>query len=1788
MAVAGLENCDLRDGIKCKNALFDAIVEKCISSSRIGTRTKGIELVILFVELEGKADAVVDALGPYFDNKSPKVVAGCVESLRQVLKGFGSQVVDIKQLLRLVPKLFSHSDKTVRQEAYDLAVEIHRWNDKCISSIHGQLKPVQVKEIQTLVENAMVHDKPEPTRFPRNKKKVQQQEQSQNVPVESIMKEPECKVTKSPSQLQLPVDDFDNCIPVDLLGQLDGNFYEQLDSQKWKDKKEALDLLEGKLANTVRLEEANYGELVNNLAKKISDLNVLIAIGGAKCLERLFVTLRKSLLQYKGIVIPALLDRLKEKKQQVLETLRAALDSYFMYCKLSFSDAMHFASEFGMNHKNPLLKSESFAWIKRCLQYLKTLEQSPSKGEFNSLAESCIKNFEESAPEVRDSCYECIATLIDLVGEKPLLSYLDKLDKIKKAKIDEFIAKLHPQSSTQTNSIKIGPSEQISTRSNNADSLSEKAKANGTQRVETAKSTGTSSKKQDLPKNKQESQSTTALKYSSPQEVFIVLEQMFLIPEQLNDPNWKIRLEAVESLCDNFVKHSVDAEAAIVFLTNIKPTWKELNMQILQRMIETISHCAKSGISAQACSICICHLFDKIAEPKLKTSIAECLSVIFNKIGFVSMFSLVQQHIASHKNPKIIIESLRIFQSLLDSVSCENEFSIKPFVGFCRKCSSHSNAQIRTETIAYLCKLRQIYGKDILSLLDSFPSNFMTTLESEFKKQPIIPKPVCRSNSLVEQAVEMDVVDNSATQMEIDSVGSAEIDHSLLAQLDNPDWKVRKLALDSIQKVLTSNEVTVTIDLVNIFRNHLSDSNKSIVIQLIECIATLALVSKNSFDKHYKPLLPLLVKYFSDSKDQIRIATGKCFDAILQSFGIEAILSTFDSSLSANDNPLFRKEIIQWLVDKQKSISSKNLSLITPAINACLQDKNQEIKKLITSLLTLLIEQLTFEQVKTITNDYSEITNFLKSNNSKFSSGEVSSNSFVFLNFQAFSPDHPAHAGRVEKNTTKWNPETQCIDILREQLGPFFQPNFISRLFSTNCDYKQTVATLDMLEETILNPAFFSHLKCTCDLIFKVIALKLLDSNTYVIAKSLDICEKLILFIDSNDLKLSEYECNCYLPFIIHKLGECKENSRPKLHDIIKLSCRVFPASRIFSMLAGEGLKNKNAKSRNESLEAMLILMGRNEIPNLLSVPSKIVPLIAGAIGDRDANVRNTCLKVFSYIYANSTEGPSLISKYAYPVLGAKERDFLDERLKRTQSMIKEVKPERVSKVIEPSAPPTANATCQTFKLDLEEVEAQVNKQLGQQQQGTSSTSSFQSALGPPTVNVDFLLTNLISNDQVKCLDAVNSLYLSVVTYESKQFDSRFCELLCSSVLLVKMIMNQSVFEHPSSLSIKIQLLRKVMEIILKMVKVDCSEEKYPDFRVALYEVYSELTLRLVDGSLNSTDENGFVKLFNDTIVHLLEEAPKNATISILIQALRESCYNFSSSPSTEKLADLLMRCLWKVTKSFSKFNPQEIRPQELMQEIAQFYSELPSATWKERQSGNVPLGDLPHRTVKAILGELYKMFGENLFFFLKDPHYEYIRMTLVSIRERALSISTSSLSEMQIVDSSSPSDSAESSIALNQQLTKIFSKLTNKNYVNEGLQELHQFRQTHSINPAAERLFQEHLGKCSSIFQRHIRAQLDKISCKEQRPCNSPKRNHSSPLMLDPYQQKLDKFKEILGMSNSSTSSLTIVPPANTESPDLTQFESNPSSQNVLTVESIKERLSRLKAMNSSTDPIQ
>ncbi|KAJ3374555.1 hypothetical protein GGF31_007333 [Allomyces arbusculus] len=412
--------------------LLKPITDKCIASTRTGTRTKAHDVYLLAVEVLEGGDEVLEALMGAYTAKQPKLVAAAVSATAAVVEGFGVKTVNVKPLLKQLPKLFAHSDKNVRAEATTLTVVLYRYIGEAINNFLNDLKPIQQKELQDEFAKAPT-EKLVPTRLTRSQKAEAAVSRANPAAAGDSMAGPaagnddEDEDAKAEAALAF-------IEPIDLLKKMDGGFYKNLASSKWKERKEALEgLLE--LAKSPKIKDDKFGELVGTLAKRINDANIVCATLVIQVLDAVARGLRKDFAPYRSMVTSPLLEKFKEKKTNVVEAIRSTLDAVFASTSI---EAMLEDVVSVTGHKNPQVRAESLRFLTRCFQ---SIRAAPGKAELKTMAEALIKAMDDGDTNVRDAAAEALGTLMKVLGERPLLTYMEKLDKLKADKVKEFCEK---------------------------------------------------------------------------------------------------------------------------------------------------------------------------------------------------------------------------------------------------------------------------------------------------------------------------------------------------------------------------------------------------------------------------------------------------------------------------------------------------------------------------------------------------------------------------------------------------------------------------------------------------------------------------------------------------------------------------------------------------------------------------------------------------------------------------------------------------------------------------------------------------------------------------------------------------------------------------------------------------------------------------------------------------------------------------------------------------------------------------------------------------------------------------------------------------------------------------------------------------------------------------------------------------------------------------------------------------------------------------------------------------
>lgn len=143
------------------------------------------------------------------------------------------------------------------------------------------------------------------------------------------------------------------------------------------------------------------------------------------------------------------------------------------------------------------------------------------------------------------------------------------------------------------------------------------------------------------------------------------------------------------------------------------------------------------------------------------------------------------------------------------------------------------------------------------------------------------------------------------------------------------------------------------------------------------------------------------------------------------------------------------------------------------------------------------------------------------------------------------------------KKEIRWQfdtPRSDVVDLLRAACEPHIHPDICTLMFSSN-QYaeRDRLNALTQLDECIAQPDIamdkygldYDEMKkrylANADLLFKYLTIRFFDTNTSMLIKCLDLAQHLVAVFDSEGAPLSEYEAVSFLPFLINKVTNTKE-----------------------------------------------------------------------------------------------------------------------------------------------------------------------------------------------------------------------------------------------------------------------------------------------------------------------------------------------------------------------------------------------------------------------------------------------------------------------------------------------------------------------------------------------------------------------------------------------------------------------------------------------------------------------
>lgn len=171
--------------------------------------------------------------------------------------------------------------------------------------------------------------------------------------------------------------------------------------------------------------------------------------------------------------------------------------------------------------------------------------------------------------------------------------------------------------------------------------------------------------------------------------------------------------------------------------------------------------------------------------------------------------------------------------------------------------------------------------------------------------------------------------------------------------------------------------------------------------------------------------------------------------------------------------------------------------------------------------------------------------------------------------------------------------------------------------------------------------------------------MRFFETNPAALIKVLELCKVIVELIRDTETPMSQEEVSAFVPYLLLKTGEAKDNMRTSVRDIVNVLSDVVGPLKMTPMLL-DALKSKNARQRSECLLVIEYYITNAGISPLksLSVEKTVAPFV----GDKDVNVRNAAINVLVACF--KFEGDQMWK--AAGRMADKDKSLVEERIKRT------------------------------------------------------------------------------------------------------------------------------------------------------------------------------------------------------------------------------------------------------------------------------------------------------------------------------------------------------------------------------------------------------------------------------------------------------------------------------------------------------------------------------------------
>ncbi|XP_063901311.1 cytoskeleton-associated protein 5-A-like [Zophobas morio] len=1353
--------------------------------------------------------------------------------------------------------------------------------------------------------------------------------------------------------------------------------------KKWSLKRDALEELTKKVTNK-RLKQGDFTPLVTSLKECLVDVNVNVSISALNCVAALAKGLGTAFSSYGLLLLPCIFDKCKEKKKNVLEPLRCALDAIYEVAEIS--EVLELCIEGGLSHRNPNVRKESCDFLTRIFCSV----DKPIPPTFRDKLCLCLQQLlNDSTPEVRGSAMQTFGTLIKLFGEAALSKYLKELDTIKTAKVKEFSDKAVVKGMKNENVMRNVPQKLIKEPATKLPAkekhLAKKPALSGlAPKLASKISIKTDSLKRPVSNKKvnegkqsvtKESCSSNSIDYDKkpklPEEQLLQAEEAMRILDStipasiktgLNSKLWKERYEASKELL-KFLENSVQSRLPLqAFAHYIIHYIKDTNFQVAGTLLQCLLQLFKTGkVTIQSVSVICEAVLDKLPDMKNGKAAGEILKLLCERTSLSHVFEKIYGSALAHKNPKVLSNCLIWLSETIQEFGLL--LNLDKSISFAKSCLCHSNPIVRKEAVKFCTILRLLAGAHIEVKFQEVKSPLLLTLQSEFSKVSgmLPPKPTRKienENFLPAENETISTVEAARTDIR----GFLAKEH-ILKDLKDSNWRTRNEGMLKLQKVFAKANFCVEAnigELPETLYPRLFDTNKNQVALALHVLGDMEKPSSKALTETASQLLAPVIHCFEDRNADVRKKAGTLLSIFMKYLNYESIKSKVETAPISKFSITYALSLLEKAKSGSEVSSSPNESKLSYSTRPSAPENTTASS----------------EEPETITCQYHSLTNeeqiphawpLVESKPMKQPAFENSNSDMrVFV----FDPDDSS----ISFDIIVSHHHSVDVNLLKKLMLQCVQRALFYQLFSeANREKLEGLQTLcEACSSEQNNKAL---VKCLPLLLYYANWLLTLPSSPLHL-KALELLESLLNWTSYFGGRLSDQQISLFIGALFEKFEDVSTCEKAKL--LLRTLCSCYPSNKVFLLLL-EAAKSEKMLIRKLCFEEM---EGVLEKYGITILPKNFLELLLFAFDSEDKSVKRSVFSFFKKCY--SKVGPKMLEKlkglsYSY------------------------------HKIL-------------CIELGLGEAETALEKNFSVNQKSNTTLSTNEpnnpdttAVIGSESKSLDLLLIDILNvEDITSTISSLEDLQRRLLSTNKEVADYPFSNILMPLTIQLKFslrkIRDSALSNHPDDIKNEIQLFRAVYGALVVLIerhggfKSITSEELSPLIREVLSFLSNQTACVTCDAHFGPL----VTRAVNDLASHILKLSDKTIMLCTLLDLLTESA-RFSDV----NFVHFVLKGMWKLCK------PMKDKPELVMSldwkviyaSLNQFFRAHPAKCWQEifwrnkeedqpcrtaKTIVSLPVRYFPAEYIENTLKELNVKKGEMLYEYalkfirIKNPQYQF------------------------------------------------------------------------------------------------------------------------------------------------------------------------------------------------------